>query len=71
MCQEAVKSGQLGVAVKVLGKLHDQLVLRSQKPLEERQLANLTEASVLRSLIACILNKGILMRAGRHILYWM
>ena len=60
MCQEAVNSGQLGVAIKVLGKLHDQLILFSQLPEGKKATtpSSLTEATVLRSLIACILNKG-------------
>ncbi|GAX73103.1 hypothetical protein CEUSTIGMA_g556.t1 [Chlamydomonas eustigma] len=61
MCQEAVKAGQYSVAVHVLVRLHEHMVQckgdLAQEPDggQEQQPGTLTEASVLRSLIMCII----------------
>jgi hypothetical protein len=61
MCQEAVKAGQYSVAVQVLVRLHEHLVQSKQdlaqvpKGGQEQEPSTLTEASILRSLILCII----------------
>jgi hypothetical protein len=61
MCQEAVKAGKYSVAVQVLVKLHEQLIqctldlARVPKGGQVQEPSALTEASILSSLIMCII----------------